>query len=95
MSTKNRNATNGSKAPNLHRGLPEKSLQNELQFFEKNRQKWLAHHENEFAVISGSKMAGFYPDFVSAWKAGFHEFGPLQPFLVKEVCSVDPVYVIY
>jgi len=97
MPLKHRNGTNGVQPRKAQASKPGTSsgLENELRFFEKNRKKWLALHENEFAVISGQTLAGFFPDFASAWKAGFHEFGPRKPFLIKEVLAVDPVYITF
>ena len=94
MFYKDTSGTNGSQPP---KSKSEKSsdLEEELKFFENNRKKWLALHKNEFAVVSGSILLGFFPDFVSAWQAGAHEFGPLASFLVKEVLTEDPIYFIF
>jgi len=44
--------------------------------------------------VMGTTVAGFYPDFESALRAGLRRFG-VRDFLVKQVCAEDPVYVIY
>jgi len=70
------------------------TLRDELRLFETNRHKWLLSHQDKFVVISGTTVAGFYPDFPSAYCAGLAKFG-FRDFLVKQVCAEDPVYVIY
>lgn len=54
---------------------------------------WLLSHLGEFAVISGTTVAGFYPDYEAAFRAGLRRFG-VRDFLIKEVCSQEPVYFI-
>ena len=71
-----------------------RSLRLELDLFEKHRREWLLLHVGKFAVVSGTTVAGFYPDFESAFRAGLRKFG-FRDFLVKQVCAVDPVYVVY
>lgn len=69
-------------------------LRPELDLFENHRREWLPAHADHFAVISGPTVAGFYPDFESAFRAGLRKFG-FRDFLVKQVCAVDPVYAVY
>jgi hypothetical protein len=72
----------------------DRVLKPELDLFEKHRREWLPLHEDKFAVVSGTTVEGFYPDFESAYRAGLHKFG-FRDILIKQVCAQDPVYVIY
>lgn len=70
-------------------------LETELAFYEQHKNEWLPEHENEFIVIAGTKIAGFYSDYAAAWDAGAQRFGAESPFLIKQVCSIEPVYHVY
>jgi hypothetical protein len=72
----------------------DRVLKPELDLFEKHRREWLPLHLDKFAVVLGTTVAGFYPDFESAYRAGVRRFG-FTDFLIKQVCAEDPVYVIY
>jgi hypothetical protein len=70
-------------------------LKRELAFYERHKAEWLPQYENQFVVVAGDKVAGFYKDYESAWDAGASEFGPEANFLIKQVCLHDPVYFLY
>jgi hypothetical protein len=70
-------------------------LNRELAIYESNKQYWLATHLNEFVVIAGEETQGFYPDYESAFKAGIAACGIMRPFLIKQICVTEPVYVVY
>jgi hypothetical protein len=53
-------------------------LDRELAFFERHKSEWLDNHENQFVVVAGDKVAGFYIDYESAWDAGTKEFGQIS-----------------
>ena len=97
MPGKYRNGTNGSRQRKVRANKSKKTflLEEELEFFEKNRKKWLRLHKHQFAVVSGTTLLGFFSDWESAWKAGVREFGLLSSFLVKEVIAKDRVYFIF
>ncbi len=70
-------------------------LKKELTFYESNKHKWLSTHLNQFVVIAGDQVAGFFTDYESAFKAGIRTFGVKSQFLIKQVCAAEPVYVVY
>jgi len=70
-------------------------LQKELAVFEQHRQEWLRSHPGDFVVISNATVAGFYPDYESAFRAGLGMFGVQASFLVKQVWAEEPVYLIH
>jgi|HubBroStandDraft_6_1064221.scaffolds.fasta_scaffold613297_2 hypothetical protein len=74
--------------------MKSRALEPELEVFERHRQEWLPLHADKFAVVSGTTVAGFYPDFPSAYRAALQRFG-ICDILIKQVCAQDPVYVIY
>jgi hypothetical protein len=73
----------------------ETSLEEELAVFERQKTEWLYLHSEEFVVIMGTKVLGFFPDFESAFRAGFKVAGLGKNFLVKQVLVEEPVYVIF
>lgn len=70
-------------------------LDRELAFFERHKSEWLTNYENQFVVVAGEKIAGFYVDYESAWDAGTKEFGHQASFLIKQICQHEPVYFLY
>lgn len=73
----------------------EKILQKELGIFEQRKQEWLQSHPGSFVVISDLTVAGFFPDYESAFRAGLEKFGVRGSFLVKQVWAEEPVYLIH
>jgi hypothetical protein len=72
-----------------------RKLAAELEVFEKNKKDWLRSHPGEFVVIAGAKIAGFYSDYESAFRAGLEAVGLGSTFLVKQVWAEEPVYLIH
>jgi hypothetical protein len=70
-------------------------LEADFQVFERHRKDWVRQHEGEFVLIRAATVAGFYPDYASALRAGVQTFGVASEFLVKQVCLEEPVFVIY
>lgn len=73
----------------------EKILQTELRVFEQHKREWLQDHLGDFVVVADTTVAGFYPDYESAFKAGLNKFGVRGSFLVKQVWAEEPVYLIH
>jgi len=73
----------------------ERKLAAELELFERNKKEWLRSHPGEFVVIAGAKIAGFYSDYESAFRAGLDTAGLGNSFLVKQVWAEEPVYLIH
>lgn len=76
-------------------GMQEETLKTELKVYEGLKREWLASHLNQFVVIAGEQIAGFYPDYESAFKSAIREFGIKRQFLIKQICAAEPVYVVY
>lgn len=65
-------------------------LETEFQYFDKNREKFLAVADGQFAVIKGEVLLGFFGSEEEAYKAAMKKCG-LEPFLIKEVLPEDPI----
>ncbi|PYX76553.1 MAG: hypothetical protein DMG72_04585 [Acidobacteria bacterium] len=72
----------------------EFTLEAELRFYGIHKHEWLRSHTGEFAVIGGTTIGGFYPDYESAFRAGLQKFGR-RSFLIKQVFAEEPVHFIY
>jgi hypothetical protein len=70
-------------------------LQTELSVFEQHKREWLRSNPGKFVVIAGQTVAGFYPDYESAFRAGLEKFGVKASFLIKQVWEEQPVYLIH
>jgi len=71
------------------------ALEMEFRVFEQHKKEWLQAHPGEFVVVAATSVAGFYPDYESAFRAGLRTFGMDGKFLVKQVCAEEPVHLIY
>jgi hypothetical protein len=74
--------------------VKDRSLEDELRLFGQHKQEWLQSHTGAFVVIGGTTIAGFYPDYESAFRAGLQKFAS-KAFLIKQVCAEEPVHFIY
>ncbi len=70
-------------------------LDAELQVYETSKGVWLKAHRDEFVVIKGIDVLGFYPTFQEAYSAGAEKFGSRSDFLVKRVALNEPVFVVF
>lgn len=75
--------------------MPEQPFMHELNLYNASKKKWLQNHPNEFVVIAGDQIAGFYADYAAAFQAAIRAFGIEGQFLIKQVCAAEPVYVVY
>ena len=67
-----------TKATNAGRGL----LQQELEFYGKNRERFLKEHTNRYLLIKGEKLIASYLTSDQAIGEGVRQFG-VEPFLVR------------
>jgi len=64
------------------------ALEEEIEYFERNKAKLLADHREKFVVILGERLLGAYDTVENAYNAGIQAFGDRQ-FLVRKVTSAD------
>jgi hypothetical protein len=68
------------------------ALEKELETY-RNKLAELAQHEGKYVLIHGDKVEDFFSTYEDAIKAGYQKF-KLEPFLVKQVRSTEPVFFI-
>jgi len=74
---------------------PTGQFSKELKVFEKHREEWLRSHPGEYVAIQGDVIAeGFFGTYAEAFKAGLKKFGVRRGFLVKQVWTTEPVYLV-
>ena len=67
----------------------------EQRFYERHKEEWLASHANEFVVIAGNVVAGFFPSYAHAYGAAISRFGLDKLVLIKQVLEHEQVFVVY
>lgn len=73
---------------------PRDPLRRELRFYEDHKAEWLKDHCDEFVVVKGTALLGFFASFRDAYYAGAQRFGYVD-FLVKQVLPQEPVFAIF
>ena len=68
-------------------------LENELQYFEKNRKQWVSLYQGKFVLIKGEELLGIFDKPEAALAEGARRFG-LASFLVLRVEeTTEPIYI--
>ena len=65
------------------------TLQEELEYFETQKEALLKTHEGQFALVAGQKLIGTYTTEADAYEAGLGQFGN-RPFLIRKIRSQEP-----
>jgi hypothetical protein len=60
-------------------------LGNEIAFFHRHKQEWIAEHHGEFVVLGKQTFGGFHRTYSAALQAGIRMFGPVTPFLIEQI----------
>ncbi len=63
----------------------EQFLAEEVRMFEVNAAHWARQHGGKFALLGKQCFAGFHATYNDAMRAGIRAFGPVQPFLIRQV----------
>ncbi len=66
----------------------------ELALFQHHRQEWLQTNPGKFVAIQDAEVKGFFDTYAEAFRAGLDGFGVHRNFLVKQVWTTEPVYVV-
>ena len=74
---------------------PPTRLTAELELYETNKSEWLKTNRDEFVVIKGTHVLGFFKVFHDAYCEGVAQFGVDSDFLVKRVVLQEPVFVVF
>jgi hypothetical protein len=65
-------------------------LEKELKFYKSQYKELLSHYENQFVLIKGDKLLGFFTTDLEAYQTGLDKLGN-QPFLIKKVIKGDDI----
>jgi len=66
------------------------ALEKELETY-KSKLPELKAHEGKYVLIHGEEVVDTFSSYDDALKEGYKRFG-LEPFLVKQILSVEPVF---
>ena len=69
-------------------------LQQELEIYEKNKEKLVGESAGKWVVIHADEVAGVWDTYEDALKAGYSRYGVKQ-FLVKQVLVIEQVQFIH
>jgi hypothetical protein len=75
-------------------GLPAR-LVVETELYETHRAEWLECHRNQFVVVKGNDLLGFFIEFQDAYYAGVEKYGFNTDFLVKRVVQQEPISAVF
>ncbi len=67
----------------------ETVLQEELEYFETQKEALLKTHAGQFALVAGKELIGTYTTESDAYEAGLKQFGN-RPFLIRRISSQEP-----
>ncbi len=67
----------------------------ETALYETHKAEWLQNHRDEFVVVGGNDLLGFFHDFRDAYYAGVEKYGIDTDFLVKRVVPQEPVFFVF
>lgn len=63
-------------------------LQQELEFFDRQRLELLSRAPGKYALIKGSELIGIFDTEIEAARAGYRQIGN-EPFLIKHIVEAD------
>jgi hypothetical protein len=74
---------------------PNGLFSTELEVFERHRSEWLLSHPGTYVAIQNDVIAdGFFGSYAEALKAGLEKFDASRNFLIKQIWTTEPVYVV-
>jgi len=75
--------------------VPPTRLNVESELYEAHKSEWLQSHRDEFVVLKGNDLLGFFANFHEAYSAGAENYGADADFLVKRVLAKEPIFVMF
>ncbi len=70
------------------RDITKNVLQKELEFYSKNKEKYLTTYKEQFVLIKGEELVSSFTTDEEAYMAGVAKFGN-EPFLIKKVMEEE------
>jgi hypothetical protein len=74
---------------------PPTRLTQETKLYEAHKSEWLKKHRDEFVVVKGNDLLGFFTSFHNAYSAGVEKYGIDSDFLVKRIVPQEPVFLVF
>jgi len=71
------------------------ALQQEYDFFLAHLEELMKTHLNEFVVIKGAQIIGFFDSYEKSLRAGVSRFGSQTPFFIKEVKEEKAIHYFH
>jgi len=63
-------------------------LQQELDYFERQRLELLSRAPGKYALIKGAELVGIFDSEIEAARVGYRQIGN-EPFLIKHIVEAD------
>lgn len=74
---------------------PATRLAVEIEFYERHKSEWLKKCRDQFVVVKGEELLGFFIEFRDAYLAGVEKYGANTDFLVKPVVEQEQVISVF
>jgi hypothetical protein len=71
------------------------ALQQEYDFFLAHIDEFMKTHLNEFVIIKGQQVVGFFSSYEKALREGLSRFGATTPFFIEEVKKEEVVHYFH
>ncbi len=71
------------------------ALQQEYDFFLAHLDEFMKTHLNEFVVIKGEQIIGFFDSYEKSLRAGLARFGSQTPFFIEEVKEEEEIHYFH
>ena len=65
-------------------------LEAEYNYYKKHKEEWLKDRENQFVLIKGEEVIGFFVKFEDAFNEGIKKFGK-PPFFIHQIAKEEPI----
>ncbi len=65
-------------------------LEAEYNYYEAHKEEWLKDRENQFILIKGEEVSGFFAKFEDAFDAGIKKFGK-PPFFIHQIIREEHI----
>ncbi len=70
-------------------------LEQEYKFFLSHLEEFSKSHLNEFVLIKGDQLLGFFNSYEKALRDGLARFGTNIPFFIKEVKKEEEIHYFH
>jgi hypothetical protein len=68
------------------------ALEQEYKYFLSHLEEFSKAHLNEFVLIKGEQVVGFFGSYEKALREGLARFGATTPFFIKEVQKEEAIH---